>query len=410
MVTRLRPGDRLPTQNELMRQFQVSDTTVLRSLEDLRRAGWIVRRRGSGTFVADSVPAEPVPSAGEERAATAASSGLVAVLSRPIDSPLFAELLQAVEANLSSIGLAPVLIVDADRRQRIARARAQWEQGTIVGAIHLGSAPLSGIGDLPTILLGETVEDNAFCQVSVDNAAAGRQVADYLWDLGHRRAAVVGLGGYTEIADRDREGVDHVRLSAFRARWVERGGGWRDGFEIVHRHFLRLDGDERGALDAMRARLEPLYGAGEEASAAAPTAIFAVHDEMATVTIRALEELGWRVPEDVSVIGFNDTGSLAAYFRPSLTTVRTHVSILGTLAVHLFQDLLRYPAQKPRSVRLPPEIIPRESTGPAPLPWSLPREELGEALDASEPNDITPPTTLTTPPHRMRSSVTRRFV
>src|SRR5438105_5633835 len=53
LVATLPPGERLPSQTELMRQFQVSDRTVLRSLDDLRREGWIVRRRGSGTFVAD---------------------------------------------------------------------------------------------------------------------------------------------------------------------------------------------------------------------------------------------------------------------------------------------------------------------------------------------------------------------
>ena len=49
----LNPGDRFPSQTELMRQYRVSDRTVLRSLEDLQRTGWIVRKRGSGTYVAD---------------------------------------------------------------------------------------------------------------------------------------------------------------------------------------------------------------------------------------------------------------------------------------------------------------------------------------------------------------------
>src|SRR5262245_59033155 len=53
LVASLNPGERLPSQTELMRRYEVSDRTVLRSLEDLRRGGWIVRRRGSGTFVAD---------------------------------------------------------------------------------------------------------------------------------------------------------------------------------------------------------------------------------------------------------------------------------------------------------------------------------------------------------------------
>jgi LacI family transcriptional regulator len=85
---------------------------------------------------------------------------------------------------------------------------------------------------------------------------------------------------------------------------------------------------------------------------------------MALVAIRALEEMGKRVPEDVSVVGFNDSGTLAMCFRPSVTTVRTPCPALGMLAVHLFRELLDNPSRKPRSVRLPAEIIVRESTAP----------------------------------------------
>ena len=366
MVARMDPGDRLPTQDELMRRFRVSDTTVLRSLDDLSRAGWIVRRQGSGTFVADRAPQAQPPERAPRGSRAAVTSGLVAVLSRPIDNPLLSDLLQAVETNLSVGDMAPVLIADADRHRRIERARAHWEQGSIVGAIHLGSAVLEGIGDMPVAMIGETGADAGgdFCQVSVDNAAAGRRVAEYLWGLGHRRSAVVTLGNPATCGDAPpTEGVDHLRSAAFRDRWKALGGAWRDDWQVVNRDLLRLDGGERRSVATMRALLEPLFrGDAREI----PTAVFAVHDEMATVAIRALEEMELSVPRDVSVIGFNDAGSLAAYFRPTLTTVRTPSPILGTLGVHLLQDLLRNPSQKPRSVRLPPEIIPRESTGPAP--------------------------------------------
>src|SRR5439155_10170598 len=66
------PGERFPSQSELMRQFQVSDRTVLRSLDDLSRAGWIVRRRGSGTFVAEREPERAEPAAPAESRTIAA--------------------------------------------------------------------------------------------------------------------------------------------------------------------------------------------------------------------------------------------------------------------------------------------------------------------------------------------------
>src|SRR5262249_56110700 len=79
MVAALKPGDRFPSQSELMRRFQVSDRTVLRSLEDLRRAGWIVRIHGSGTFVADPRQHQPalpsLPTARKTLAALALTFG-----------------------------------------------------------------------------------------------------------------------------------------------------------------------------------------------------------------------------------------------------------------------------------------------------------------------------------------------
>lgn len=345
-VAQMQPGDRLPTQEELMRQFGVSDTTVLRSLSDLRREGRIVRRQGSGTFVADAPPQETHP----------ARTGMVAVLASQNSHLFFAEMIHAVEASLNTNDLAPVLIMDRNKDRRMNRAMEFWKRGEIIGAIHIGSVALEEQSELPTVLIGESDKDRDYSQVSLDNVAAGRLVGEYLWDLGHRRVAVITLEQTPHPSSF--EGVDHMRLAGLRTLWEERGGVWNKAAEIVHPFLLRPD-DTR-AVNVMRSYLEPLFRDEEMA----PTAFFAAHDEMATVAIRALEEMGRRVPDDASVMGFNDMGMLAAYFRPALTTVRTPAATLGMLAVHQLLDLLRNPHQKPRSIRLPAEIIVRESTAP----------------------------------------------
>jgi DNA-binding LacI/PurR family transcriptional regulator len=286
---------------------------------------------------------------------------MVAVLARPSTSAFFADMIQAVEANLNRMGMAPVLILDSDVERRIERGREYFANQQVVGAIHIGSAPLKGAGDMPTILVGESDYEREFCQVSLDNTAAGRRVGEYLWDLGHRGTVVVTIKAAGPDDPAPLQGVDRIRVAGIRALWEERGGEWKEEWQIAH-PFLLQPGDNR-AVGVMRSYLEPLFlhPKGEP-----PTAIFAAHDEMATVAIRALESMGLRVPDDVSVIGFNDTGTLATYFRPALTTVRTPSPTLGTLAVHLFLDLLQHPERRPRSVRLPAEIIIRESTAPPP--------------------------------------------
>jgi DNA-binding LacI/PurR family transcriptional regulator len=349
-ITQMRPGDRLPTQEELMRQFGVSDTTVLRSLSDLRREGIIVRRQGSGTFVAEVTQTKT----------SFVGSGMVAVLASQNSNLFFSEMIHAVDTSLNANELAPVLILDRNKNRRIERALEFWKRGEIVGAIHIGSVTLEQQSEIPTILIGESEREHDFNQVSLDNSGAGRLVGEYLWDIGHRRVSVITLEQSSFPATF--QGVDHIRVAGLRHLWEERGGTWNPAMEIVHPVLLRSE-DTR-AVGVMRSYLEPLFRMKE----IAPTALFATHDEMATVAIRALEDLGHRVPEDVSVMGFNDIGMLPAYFRPALTTVRTPVETLGMLGVHQLVDLLRNPHQKPRSIRLPAEIIVRDSTA-SPL-WS----------------------------------------
>ena len=345
MASQMNSGEKFPTQDALMRQFGVSDTTVLRALGELSRDGWIVRKQGSGTFVAPR-PALPL-------SRPTPRTGLVVVMTRPSTSPIFYDLIQAVEAALFGARLAPVLIVDADAARRVARAQAYWKNGEVMGVIHVGSATLENTGDMPLVLLGET-ENGSHGQVSLDNAAAGRLVGEYLWDLNHRRVCVVSIGHATRT-----EGVDALRVAYFRALWEKRGGVLPDGWIITHPFLLRL-GDEKRAVEIMRSYLEPIFAAPNP-----PTALFALHDEMALVAIRALFEMGLSVPGDVSVVGFNDSGTLAAYFQPALTTVRNPSAALGTLAVHSLLEMHRT-GSTPLSVRLPPEIIVRESAQSVP--------------------------------------------
>src|SRR5438094_307294 len=101
LVTALDPGERLPSQKELMQHFQVSDRTVLRSLEDLRRDGWIVRRRGSGTFVADPRVRVPVPHWGE---IPAHRRTIAALALSPSPSPFYHRCLEVLAQVVQAAG------------------------------------------------------------------------------------------------------------------------------------------------------------------------------------------------------------------------------------------------------------------------------------------------------------------
>jgi LacI family transcriptional regulator len=98
---------------------------------------------------------------------------------------------------------------------------------------------------------------------------------------------------------------------------------------------------------------------------ASPTAIFVASDVMAIGTLKALREVGLRVPEDVALIGFDDV-SIAAAVEPALTTVRQPIERMGSMAADLLLDLLAGPLdpQVPaHRIVLPTELVVRDSCG-----------------------------------------------
>lgn len=95
------------------------------------------------------------------------------------------------------------------------------------------------------------------------------------------------------------------------------------------------------------------------------TAIFAYNDISAIGAIRALQENGLRVPQDVSVLGFDDIPG-AAFHTPSLTTVRQPLNRMGEVAAHTLLDRIEGNKEYPSEIAIEPELVVRESTAPAP--------------------------------------------
>ena len=93
------------------------------------------------------------------------------------------------------------------------------------------------------------------------------------------------------------------------------------------------------------------------------TALFAYNDMSAIGAIRAIRESGRSVPEDVSVVGFDDIRE-AAYHLPSLTTVRQPLREMGELAARTLVERIETQKEYPREIAIKPELVVRESTAP----------------------------------------------
>jgi DNA-binding LacI/PurR family transcriptional regulator len=185
--------------------------------------------------------------------------------------------------------------------------------------------------------------------VNVDDRAGARAAAQHVVELGHTRVALLTLRTDYE--------VDGEPTYNYPAR--ERLRGWRDvldeaGIEpTVHTAWYRHE-------DSVQAVARELLDRPDR-----PTAVLCFSDAFAAATINVARSLDLRVPEDLSVVGFDDS-PLATTTHPQLTTVHQEVASKGATAVRaLMQVMVEKPAE-PERIMLPTRLVVRDSTAPPP--------------------------------------------
>lgn len=219
-------------------------------------------------------------------------------------------------------------------------------EGYLVIGVQLEMPPTR-----PTVLVSGRPEPPLTTHVVIDHDEAVRHALTHLDELGHREIAFIrGDPANVDAADRWRaietaaEALDIevdetrvVRMNEHRNGLPSREDGYREGYAL-----------------ARRLLAGPPF-----------TALMAFNDLSAIGAMRALLDSGRRVPEDVSVIGFDDIDS-AAFHNPSLTTIRQPLHEMGELAANRLLSRLRNGSQEVEVVPVPTEMVVRDSTGPAP--------------------------------------------
>ena len=177
--------------------------------------------------------------------------------------------------------------------------------------------------------------------VAIDQALGVRQAVKHLAELGHRHIAYVTLGQASNS--------NRLRLLGYEEGLQEQG--------LPYDEQLIVPGS--GGMDGGQYAVEQLVSASQR-----PTAIICYNDRTAIGVIQALYQRGFMVPADISVVGFDDL-EIAAYYLPSLTTIRQPHTELGRKAARmLFDQINNRPV---RAETLAPELIVRRSTGPVNL-------------------------------------------
>lgn len=270
-----------------------------------------------------------------------ARSHVIVALVPDIANPFFSEVIRGIERVAHQHGYSVLL---GDTQCSTAREQAYADlvgtkqaDGLITLLPHIPSviAPKP----LPIVNACEYVKDRTITSVYVDNVAAAKTATSHLLALGHRRIAFVTGPMSSPISiDRDR-GYEAALSDA---------GLARDRL-LTARGDFSVESGER-AVEQLLARTEF-------------TAIFCSSDEMAIGAMRALRQAGLRVPEEVSVVGFDDI-HFARYCDPPLTTIAQPKEELGREAMSLLIEILQHRASGPRKRVLPTQLIVRGSTAP----------------------------------------------
>ena len=228
-------------------------------------------------------------------------------------------------------------------------------RGAVDGMIHLATE-LRDPPLVPAVVISGHTRLKGLSNVVIDHDRAAQLALTHLLELGHRRIALFrGQPGSSDTEDRSRA------IFAAAASL---------GVEIPPELTLQLSGAQEDQVFAPDAAYQEGYAYAQKLLGRRVdfTALFAFDDASAIGAIRAFLDAGLRVPEDVSVVGFDDIQN-AAYHNPRLTTVRQPLREMGRTAARVLLERINAPDQRNDKagsfVIVDPELIVRDSTGPA---------------------------------------------
>jgi len=332
-----KPGERLPSMDDLSAMYTVNKVTVRRALADLSASGLIYSVPAQGTYVADQ-PRQRVVSKNQ-----VLTVGLLSYLMVPGNTGLYhMEIIQGMRDELSK-AQANLMILPVRNVVPQYKILDQVTQANLDAVIYLGMfdpASLRRMMELgpPCVVVDYALRGASVDTILLDNVGGSYQAMEHLISLGHRKFAVI-LGQEDQVATKERlEGVYEAM----------------DHAGIARETLLTIPGDfqREGGYKAMQEIVE---------SEDPPTAVFCLNDEMAAGALQALHSHSTlECPRDISVIGFDDT-AWATATQPPLTTVQVPKALMGRLAVQRVMARLRDEGQATTTI-LPTQLVQRQST------------------------------------------------
>jgi len=371
----------MATITQIAARLNLNKSTVSRALNN-RPVSMSDDTRQEILRVAREIGYVPNPAA---RSLTAARSGNIGLVSRKFNNALYTALLLELAVAVDNRGGNLVSCVTGREAEHHGQEHL-LHTGAVDGLLAFPYAlpgldrPGSPWMRRPIVFLLSVWEENLAPSVRFDDRDGARQVAQHLWELGHRKLLLIQGVGPNNVSSTF--GVE--RYVFLREAWATLGG---DGDRDIAERAAQATAE--GGYEAMQGALAAGEAGPSDDRPDAATAIVTYSDQMAQGALRALHEKNVRVPDDVSVVGWNDLDDTAQFLTPALTTVRTSPRELAEAALDLLYRHIEghdknadtapdapegedaAPSPPPDRVRVPVRLVVRESTrAVAPLPGS----------------------------------------
>jgi DNA-binding LacI/PurR family transcriptional regulator len=340
---KLKDGDRLPSEAELVKRFGSSRPTVARALHDLQNMGLVERKVGSGTYVNRT-----------QKSVESWRFGLLipGLGSTEIFEPICGQLASLAQKDHHTLLWGdfggrqgdpnPTLIeqvCDSYIRQRVAGVFFSplelTEDKDRVNRSVIASMKSAGI---PIVLLDRDIvpfpQRSGLDLVGIDNRQAGFLIANHLIKLGCKRIDF--------LSRPDSAPTVMLRIAGYREALLNSGilpdSKWVHSGDPADREFVKSLTDD-GA-----------------------TAIICANDLTAANLMRTLDTMGYPVPQKIRVAGFDDV-RYAELLHPSLTTIHQPCTDIGTIAMQVMLERIKNPNIPPRDILVQPTLIVRKSCG-----------------------------------------------
>lgn len=320
--------DKLPGERSLAKELGFSYMTIRKAIENLVSEGILYKVPTKGTFVNKDN--------GKKKKTRTIGYFLDSNIVSGISSPYYSLIFEALMKEAAKDGYSVAYFSDSEK-DRIRNILPKLDGVIATCFPRIENAIMDIKLTLPIVIIDNSSADKSIPSVIIDNFNAEVDTVDYAISLGHKR-----IGFMTGLEDSD---IGHNRYAGFK-------------------HGLRKNGIELDETLIFRGNYS--YGAGRQGAEyflsmkQMPTTIICANDTMALGAIKKLNQEGFDVPDDISIIGFDDI-EVASQIVPALTTIAAPIDKIAHYAFVALKALIQGQTPEHQHIALPAKLVVRES-------------------------------------------------